>query len=81
MNDHGISIFEQIYAAIKEHCSDESWKKDCFQIVSKAVNIPLEALETYLDLLKDIGLITYSMTEKYIYLTNDGNKTDIKITN
>jgi len=71
--------FNKVFLVVKKHC--EKQKKlaevNCFITIAKEAEIPVGNLEVYLKHLQDIGLIKFSMTDKYdkyIYLTSFGKK-------
>ena len=68
--------FNTVFLVVKKHCREQ--KKfaatNCFEIIAEEANVPLDKLPIYLDHLQGIGLIKYSMSEKFIYLTSFGKK-------
>jgi hypothetical protein len=71
-----VSNFNKVFLAIKNRC--ESQKRlaeiSCFEAVAEDAGVPINKLPMYLSHLQDIGLIKYSIREKYIYLTALGKK-------
>ncbi|MCD6013769.1 MAG: hypothetical protein K0Q79_3631 [Flavipsychrobacter sp.] len=68
--------FNEVFLAIKKQCFKQRHiaEIDCFEKVAKEAKIPLDKLHTYLKHLQDIGVIKYSVNDKYIYLTTFGRK-------
>lgn len=68
--------FNEVFLIIRKRCEQEQKLAEirCFETVAKEANVPLTQLHIYLDHLKELGLIQYSMEDKYIYLTAFGKK-------
>ncbi len=73
--------FKKVLATIKHHCGGKTSfsHEDCFSVVARDANVPLDQIDLYLGLLQDFGLVKYSMTEKFIELTPFGEKLNIEI--
>jgi len=71
-----MNSFNAVFMAIKNHCAGQKHiaEIDCFEQIAKEADIPLTRLPLYLDHLQNIGVIKYSLKEKYIYLTTFGMK-------
>jgi hypothetical protein len=66
--------FNQIFLAVKKHCSDGCSEDGRFYNISETANVPIEKLDFYLSTLQDLGLIKYSWKNQTIHLTNFGKK-------
>jgi len=73
-----VNNFNKIFSAIKEYCNDTDtiYKGDCFSVIARKTDIPVENLEAYLNILKDLGLIKYSWADRKIQLTLGGTMKD-----
>ena len=73
MND-----FNTVFLAVKKHIEKQKLlaEVNCLEIIAKDANVPIGKLPVYLDYLQEAGLIKYSMSEKFIYLTSFGKKTE-----
>ena len=74
MNNYSV-----VFSTIKKHCQDIGiLEPGCFEKViseiesRKTMNSPYQ----YLDILRDMGLIKYSLQNRVIGLTNKGKNTD-----
>lgn len=64
----------KLFTIIKNHCSGMTpfAQDDCFEILAREANIPLESLIPSLRPIQAQGLIKFSTTGKYIKLTEFG---------
>lgn len=71
MNDH-----QKVFNVIKTECEKQKHISQitCFEHIAVHAGIAPDKLPSYLDHLQDIGLIKYSATDRYIYLTTFGRK-------
>jgi len=72
--------FNKVFLAIKKHCEKQKLLAEInsLEAIAEEVNIPVSKLGLYLDYLQGLGLIKYSISENYIYLTSFG-KTQEKL--
>ena len=68
--------FNAVFTAIKTEAAKQKGfaELNCFETIAKMANVSLHKLPTYLEHLQYLGLIRYSLDEKYIHLTATGNK-------
>jgi len=68
--------FNKVFLAVRKHIEKQKLLAEINSLdtIAKEVNIPLDKLPIYLDYLQDLGLIKYSLEEKYIHLTEFGKK-------
>jgi len=68
--------FNKVFSVIKKQCETQKSMAEInsFETVAKEAGIPLDKLPQYLTHLQDIGLIKFSLKEKYIHLTSFGRK-------
>jgi hypothetical protein len=75
--------FNDVFLAAKEYyeqCPSISHECD-FEKVANAAGVPPAELDFYLNILQQMGLIKYSITEdKYLFLTGYGVKTKTLLT-
>jgi len=66
--------FDSVFVAVKEQCGTNDAISDqlCFEKIAKAAKIPLSRIDFYLNTLESVGLIKYSMYDKYVRLTPYG---------
>jgi hypothetical protein len=71
-----MSNFDKVFVAIKSQCRKQKAFAEisCFEIIAKEAEVPINKLPLYLDHLQIMGLIEYSVVDKYVYLTSFGNK-------
>ncbi len=64
----------KLFNIIKNHCSGLTpfAQDDCFEIVARESNIPMESIILSLRPIQAQGLIKFSTTGKYIQLTEVG---------
>jgi hypothetical protein len=76
-----MSSFNKVFSVIKRHCEKQKLLAEIrgFAAIAKEANVPIDKLPVYLDHLQDMGLIKYSVSEQYIYLTSLGKKQDAHI--
>jgi hypothetical protein len=68
--------FNKVFSVIKNQCEKQKSLAEIssFETVAKEAGVSMDRLPVYLNHLQDIGLIKYSVTDKYIYLTSLGQK-------
>ena len=68
--------FNKVFLVVKSQCEKQKSFAELsnFDIIAKEANVPLDKLPVYLSHLQEIGLIKFSMTEKYIHLTSFGKR-------
>jgi hypothetical protein len=68
--------FNRVFLAVKSQCGTQKRFAEVsnFEAIAKEANVPVGGLETYFKHLQDLGLIKYSMKERYVHLTTFGNK-------
>ena len=54
--------FINVYKAVKKHCEIEGFQenKDCFETIAETANVPVSSLGFYMNILQNLGLISYS---------------------
>ena len=74
--------FNNVFLAVKSQCEKQKRFAEVgsFEAIAKEANVPIGKLETYFKHLQDIGLIRYSMTERYVHLTSFGSKQEMLTT-
>jgi len=73
--------FNKVFLSIKKQCGKQKNLAEInnFDAIAKEAGVPADKLPLYLNHLQDIGLIKYSLADKFIYLTAFGKKLE-KIT-
>jgi predicted transcriptional regulator len=68
--------FNEVFLAVKSQCEKQKQFAEVsnFDAIAKQADVPLHSLEMYFKHLHDIGLVRYSMEEKYVYLTTLGRR-------
>ena len=68
--------FNTVFLAVKRRCQKQQKIAEisCFEDIASDAKVPLAKLPLYLNHLQEIGLIKFSIADKYIYLTAFGNK-------
>ena len=68
--------FNAVFLAVKKYCGDSgiTGDADCFEAISKELNVSPDSLDSYLIILQNLGLIRYSITEIYIKITPFGSR-------
>lgn len=68
--------FNAVFQSIKKECAKQKNVSEIsnFEQVALSAGIPLAELDYYLNHLQDVGLIKYSRTDKFLYLTLFGKK-------
>ena len=76
-----MSNFNNVFTAIKGQCGKQiSFAEiSCFETIAKEADVPISKLPLYLNHLQDVGLIKYSIMDKFIHLTPFG-RTQEKLT-
>ncbi len=73
-----MNTYNEVFMAVKRHCTQQKLiaEIDCFELIAKETGVPLSKLPSYLNHLQNIGMIKYSMEDRYIHLTTFGMKHD-----
>jgi len=73
-----MSNFDNVFAAIKAECAKQQKfaELSCFDLIAARAGVPETKLSLYLGHLQQVGLIRYSLADKYIYLTALGKALD-----
>jgi predicted transcriptional regulator len=68
--------FNKVFMVVRDQCQKQKKLAEvsCFEVIAKEASVPLNKLGIYLNHLQDMGLIKYSMADKYVYLTSFGKK-------
>jgi hypothetical protein len=68
--------FDRVFFVVKKECEKQKKFAEVYplDIIAKDCDIPLTKLGLYLGHLQDLGLLKYSIADKYVYLTSLGKK-------
>lgn len=68
--------FNRVFLAVKNQCGKQKLlaEVDSFEAIAEEANVPVASLEDYFSHLQNLGLIKYSMKERYVHLTAFGKK-------
>lgn len=68
--------YNKLFNAIKTECEGQRSFAEIsnFENIAKQAGLPLDKLPVYLNHLQDMGLIKYSIADRYIHLTSAGHK-------
>jgi hypothetical protein len=71
-----VSNFNKVFLVVKKRCLSQKHIAEisCFEAIAKETDIPVYKLPVYLSHLQDLGILKYSLEEKYIRLTSFGAK-------
>jgi hypothetical protein len=74
--------FNKVFLVVKRECEKQKHIAEITSIdlIAKETSIPVHKLSQYLDHLQQIGVIRYSIADKYIHLTTLGRKKDTVLT-
>ncbi len=73
-----MSNFNKVFRAIKALSAKQRRMAELtsFDAIAKEAKVPLSSLEGYFKHLQDIGVIKYSMEERFVHLTSLGSTHD-----
>jgi len=68
--------FNAVFLVVKKYCGESGITGDvaCFEAIARELDIPVTAVDFYLNALQDLGLVRYSLHEGYIKITPFGQR-------